>query len=56
VETLQTLLLLFFGVGIFIYVSQAWKAGEIRMGSKGFSEYTPSRDKQPFVFYFGILF
>ena len=49
------IILLFFGVGILIYVKQAWSSGEVRMGSKGLSPYTPTRKDSPLIFYFGIL-
>ena len=52
---LQVAILLFFGVGLLVYVRQAWKAGEVRMGAKGLEEFTPSRGDNPMWFYLGIL-
>ena len=52
---LQVAVLLFFGVGLLVYVRQAWKAVEVRMGAKGLEEYTPSRDDNPMWFYPVIL-
>ena len=52
---LQIIVLLFFGVGLLVYVTQAWKAGEVRMGAKGLEEFTPSRDDSPLLFYLGIM-
>jgi hypothetical protein len=48
-------ILLFFGLLMAGYAVFAWKQGEVRMGSKGFSSYTPSRHNSPAMFYFGIL-
>ena len=53
--SLQIAILLFFGVGLLVYVRQAWRKGEVRMGNKGFEEFTPSRDESPGLFYLGIM-
>jgi len=48
-------ILMFFGIFMLGYAVYAWKEGEVRMGSKGLSPYTPSREDSPGAFYLGVL-
>jgi hypothetical protein len=51
---MTTAFLCFFGVGLLVVAYRGYCKGEIRAGSSGLRPYTPTREDNPFAFYFFI--